>query len=117
MRDGKRGKRGEQTEVAILHCVCEGCRRGTSLSHHLLSSYFFTYFVYNKTITADGAATLPKHTHTRVLEAAASQYFALLSPFSYKKGILILGDQRSSKTIYSSLTNVRNSQNFPCNLK
>lgn len=58
----------------------------------------FLPLVYNKTITADGAATLPKHTHTRVLEAAASQYFALLSPFSYKKGILILGDQRSSKT-------------------
>lgn len=45
-------------------------------------------------------------------------YFALLCPVSYENGILILGDQRSSKTfIYFSLTNVGDSPNFPRNLK
>lgn len=126
MRDGKRRKRGEQTEVvtALSDCVCDGYRRGTSLSHHLLWSFFFFFFTPDVEWDNDcqgriNATTLPEHTHIDsyththirtlihthkgVLEACCKTIFcSIVSIFMDKNGILILGDQRSSKTFTSS---------------
>ncbi len=66
MRDGKRTKRGEQTEVAAArsNCVRGGEGRGTtSPPHHRLWS-FFLWLVQNKTASGGKWSVKPAWTHT-----------------------------------------------------